>query len=93
MRALAKINRTGRDHDPHPSRDADHVALDEEHRTARSTAVNTSPSTPAATRTTAPASSTSMLDRIASRRAAGTPTSALTTIGANDGGIPPDAAW
>src|SRR6185503_14517480 len=55
MRAFAEINRPRRYQHPRSRGQADHAAP-EEHRTARSTAVSNSPSTPGITRTAAPAS-------------------------------------
>jgi len=60
MGPFAEINRPRRHQHPHSCGDADHVPPDE-HRTARSTWVNSSPSTPHTTRTAAPASLISIL--------------------------------
>src|SRR5690242_351763 len=59
MCPFAEVNRSCRHQHPRSGQDANHAAP--EHRTARSTAVNNSPSTPDTTRTTAPASLISII--------------------------------
>src|SRR3954451_11021731 len=62
MRALAEVHRPARDQHAHPARDRDHAA---DARIARSTSASNAVSVPIATRITAPASLTSMLEAAA----------------------------
>jgi hypothetical protein len=84
VRPFAEINRPRRDQHPGSSRDANHVVSDE-HRTARSTTLNKSLSTPDATRTTAPASSISIPDWLLTTSAVTGLPSLSETIGTNAG--------
>jgi hypothetical protein len=84
MCPFSKINRPGRHQHPGPRGDTDH-RLPDELRTARSTAVNKSLSTPGATRTTAPASSISIPDWLLTTSAVTGLPSLSETIGTNAG--------